>query len=314
MSNNQGDKPEITQGEYIAMETPFFSIKNDHRVKVYIPNSQHYFICFGADLRVVLNNAKMIATAGNLSQKYGSLEGMESELIGLKEQHHNDILLAQAASEKISELEAWKESASGVILKWGLVDDFVRNHPDTKIADYVSTKALELLKRGVEAETRVKELEELLTEKYWLETKEMNKLEIITKLANSGIYQLRSGESVGNALDYVEGSRTERVGYKIKSDTGRLLDKNEIIAESNKEAFSKSIGERPIFINDDTCAEDLTEEELKLYEDFREDKTKVGVLLPCEYCGTLMRADFEGQYKIFNCDGCHKYAVWDNCM
>ena len=142
----------------------------------------------------------------------------------------------------------------------------------------------------------------------------MNKLEMITKLADAGIHQLRSGESVGDALDYVEGKRRERVGHKIKADDGRVLDKNEIIAESNKEAFGKTIGERPTFISDDTCVEDLTEEELSCYEDFRNDTTKVGVLLPCEYCGKLMRADYEGQYEIFNCDGCHKYAVWDNCM
>lgn len=102
MSNqNTGDKPQITQGEWKHWQDSFgdYLVRNESGciADVYCNENEPE----GTEEA----NAKMIATAGNLSQKYGSLEAMEQQLIGLKEQHHNDILLAQAASDKLIEAE-----------------------------------------------------------------------------------------------------------------------------------------------------------------------------------------------------------------
>src|ERR1700755_3601543 len=99
--------------------------------------------------------------------------------------------------------------------------------------------------------------------------------EIKERLAEHGIYQLRKGESIQDAVDYIDGKLHERVGYKIKTDSGRPLDKNEIIAASNKEAFIKSFSE-PEY-------EEFDPETTKLEDavgDYRDYVTQPGVLEP----------------------------------
>jgi len=135
----------------------------------------------------------------------------------------------------------------------------------------------------------------------------MTKNEIITKLANAGITQLRNGESVGDALRYVEKEIPFRKGHIV----GR--DKNETIFLNNKEAFSKCFT-RPNLIDEDINT--IPSEVLNKLEDWRENKNEIGVLQPCQYCGVAMRCDEEGQYEIFTCESgdCGNSAIWDNCM
>lgn len=101
MSNqNTGDKPQITQGEW----TKFYQ---DDDIIIDSEHRSFAIACItgGVGDKEDEANSDLIITAGNLSHKYGSLEAMEQQLIGLKEQHQNDILLAQAASEQITKLE-----------------------------------------------------------------------------------------------------------------------------------------------------------------------------------------------------------------
>jgi len=132
--------------------------------------------------------------------------------------------------------------------------------------------------------------------------------EIKEKLAEHNIYQLRQGESIQDALNFVDGKLPERVGYKIKTDSGRKLDRNEIITESNKEAFSKSvtIPEYEEFDPATTRMEDC--------EDYRDDTTKPGVLEPCMYCGVALRIDEGTEWDILNCEECMSVAILKNCM
>lgn len=122
--------------------------------------------------------------------------------------------------------------------------------------------------------------------------------ELKQRCNDNGIYQLRKGETLQDALNYLDGKLPERVGYKIKTDSGRPLDKNEIIAESNKEAFAKSvtIPDYEEFDPDTTNLEDA--------EDYREDSTKPGVLEPCMYCGKALRIDEGTTWDILNCEDC----------
>lgn len=132
--------------------------------------------------------------------------------------------------------------------------------------------------------------------------------DIKQELADHGIYQLRKGESAKDALDYVHGKLPFRVGYKFKTDDGQVLSKNEIIAESNKEAFSKTvtIPDYEEFDPETTSVEDA--------EDYREDSTKPGVLEPCMYCGKALRIDEGTTWDILNCEDCMGVAILKNCL
>ena len=135
---------------------------------------------------------------------------------------------------------------------------------------------------------------------------------MIDKLAAAGITELRAGETVGNALDYVD--------KKIPFRKGHIVGKNkhETIFLNNKEAFSKTFT-RPFYHESSLIEQDINTipiEVLESMEDYRENTDEIGVLQPCQYCGLAMRCDEEGQYDIFNCNSrdCHSTAIWDNCM
>ncbi|MFA5409373.1 MAG: hypothetical protein WC343_11435, partial [Bacilli bacterium] len=65
----------------------------------------------------------------------------------------------------------------------------------------------------------------------------MTILEGKQRVRDAGINQLRKGETLKDALDYLDGKIVTRKGYDFKHDDGRLMSKNEIIRASNKEAF-----------------------------------------------------------------------------
>lgn len=140
----------------------------------------------------------------------------------------------------------------------------------------------------------------------------MNKRQIIEKLAEAGITQLRKGETVGDALRYVDKEIPFRKGHIV----GR--DRNETIFLNNKEALSKSFT-RPEYNGSSLIDQDINSipsDVLDSLEDWRENKNAIGVLQPCQYCGVAMRCDEEGQYEIFTCESgdCTNSAIWDNCM
>lgn len=138
----------------------------------------------------------------------------------------------------------------------------------------------------------------------------MNKKEAIQKLNDNGIYQLRKGETLADALESIN-NKTQRKGYEYRNSDGSLMSKNKIIAEANKEAFGKSIRE-PEYIGyeeDDYDVEDITGR-----DDYRSDMTKLGGIQPCKYCGKALRVDEGANYEILNCEDCSSYAIWCNCM
>ncbi len=141
----------------------------------------------------------------------------------------------------------------------------------------------------------------------------MNKSELIKKLNDHGIHQLRKGETLQDAIDYIEGKRVGRVGYDYKKDSGSLMSKNEIIAASNKEAFAKSGAATPPDYNE-FDQDDYTEEDYSSLEDYRNDTTKTGELQPCQYCGTALLVDEDADWDILNCEDCHSHAIYVNCM
>lgn len=144
----------------------------------------------------------------------------------------------------------------------------------------------------------------------------MNKVEIIDKLSKHGIHQLRKGETVKDALDYVDGKRRSRKGYKHKKRDGSAMSKNEIISASNKEAFARTI-KNPVPSTSSFCGvpvEDIHPEDLEGIEDYRQDTTKVGEIEGCHYCNEPLRVDKEGCYDILNCEDCHSFSVMVNCM
>lgn len=145
----------------------------------------------------------------------------------------------------------------------------------------------------------------------------MNIQQAREKLHKAGIYQLRHGESLQDALDYVDG-KIRRKGYKIKHDDGRRMTKNEIIAESYREAFCRTITEpeyveRPLENPDD----------VRPINDYRSDFTKRGVLQYCYFCGESMRIDAneemtedyeEPPTSLDNCEDCMSVAIKHNCL
>jgi hypothetical protein len=136
----------------------------------------------------------------------------------------------------------------------------------------------------------------------------MNKSEIVEKLNNAGIYQLRKGESVADALDSIENG-TARIGYEFKHSNGTPMSQNAIISASNKEAFAKSVQVPERMDHGDVDIEDITGE-----DDFRDDLTKVGEIQECQYCSKPLRVDEGATFDIINCSDCHSYAVYQNCM
>src|SRR5690606_11037358 len=129
------------------------------------------------------------------------------------------------------------------------------------------------------------------------------------KLANNGIYQLRKGESIQDALDAIDNGTT-RKGYEFKHRDGSQMSQNAIIAESNKEALSKTV-RTPVQVPHDDCinVEDITGE-----DDFRNDLTKVGEIQECQYCNKPLRVDEGATFDIINCESCMDYAILQNCM
>jgi len=136
----------------------------------------------------------------------------------------------------------------------------------------------------------------------------MKKSEIIQRLAAHGIYQLNKGETAANALDYIDGRLPSRIGYQVKTDASRMMDKNEIIAASWKEGFRKTLKERPEYQEFDPETVDLSK-----VEDTRSNLDLPGILQPCQYCGKAVLTDDE-EYEILNCEDCMGHAIWDNCM
>lgn len=141
----------------------------------------------------------------------------------------------------------------------------------------------------------------------------MNMKEAKELLAQHGIYQLNKGESLKDALNHVlEG--TLRVGYKVKHDDGRSMDKNQIIMTENKAAFARSF--TPAEYHEDFVEEidDVTSE-----NDLREDRTKRGMMVNCYYCGDVIRIDGEGKdYQRTipedHCSDCTNDAIMNLCM
>lgn len=136
----------------------------------------------------------------------------------------------------------------------------------------------------------------------------MNMQEIIERLNAAGIYQLYHGESVVDALRSVENG-TARVGYECKHRDGRLMDHNEIIAASNKEAFTKMVRTPEYRSYPEVNVETITGE-----DDQRTDESKIGEIQSCQYCGKPLRVDEGMVYDILNCDDCMSYAILHNCM
>jgi hypothetical protein len=137
----------------------------------------------------------------------------------------------------------------------------------------------------------------------------MNKLEIIAKLAENGIHQLRKGESVQDALDSVENG-TPRIGYDFKHRDGRLMTENEIKSASWKEAFSKTV-RTPEYVGG---SDEINIEDIPAVDDFRDDMSKVGEIQECQYCYKPVRTDEGAHFEIINCEDCMSYAIHQNCM
>ena len=125
----------------------------------------------------------------------------------------------------------------------------------------------------------------------------MNIKECREKCYDNGIYQLNQGETLADALRYIEKGGS-RKGYKIKDDYGRLLTDNEVIEIENKIAFLKSFTPAIFKKEEVESINDITGE-----LDLREDKTKRGLILCCYYCGDCMRVDADAS------DACEDYGV-----
>ena len=139
----------------------------------------------------------------------------------------------------------------------------------------------------------------------------MNLKEARRKLAESGIYQLRKGESLADALESID-KGTPRKGYKIKHDSGVLMTKNQIIANENMEAFCRSF--TPAEFNE---AEVDNIDDISEACDLREDKDYRGNILHCFYCGDCMRVDgtddpcddYDSPDELIHCESCMKDAI-----
>lgn len=151
MSNqNTGDKPQITANWRIRRfneeheDAPFFveadlpsAKQNGHYPTVEVLQ-EDYGNHNGYTHEIRLADAELMVLACNLSQKYGSLEAMEQQLIGLKEQHHNDILLAQAASEQITKLEKRVKELEGALTDMNNYFIHKKNVSDKELCDILN--------------------------------------------------------------------------------------------------------------------------------------------------------------------------------
>lgn len=140
----------------------------------------------------------------------------------------------------------------------------------------------------------------------------MGQMEQIRKRLNdAGIFQLRKGESVQDAIDYLDGKIPGgRKGYQIKKDSGEPMTGREIRQASQKEAFSKQCSEP------EYKEHNLSMVDINSLEDYRNDTSKDGVIERCQYCGTPVRTDYDGQYDILTCESpkCIDWAILKNCM
>lgn len=138
----------------------------------------------------------------------------------------------------------------------------------------------------------------------------MNIIEAKRKCKEHGIFQLNKGETLADALEHIKNG-TSRKGYKIKTDSGRLLSKNKIIANENSIAFHKSFTP-PVYKADEVELIDDIPDDL----DLREDKTKQGVILNCFYCGDCLRVDvfdddedYGAPQDTIHCESCMNAAI-----
>jgi hypothetical protein len=131
--------------------------------------------------------------------------------------------------------------------------------------------------------------------------------EIKKFLDDNGIKQLRKGETLQDAIDFINNDIPSRKGYKYKNNKGERLSENTIIREANKESFKKSVVS-PEYV------EDVVKNVEDVEEDFREDKNKVGKIEHCQYCGKSLRADENSNFDIINCEECMDVAILDNCL
>ena len=91
------------------------------------------------------------------------------------------------------------------------------------------------------------------------------------------------------------------------------MSKNAIIAESNKEAFSKFT---PAEYNDDEVdsIDDISND-----YDFRENKEKRWLITNCYFCWTCIRVDWEWEDypwtdEFIHCEDCMRDAILRHCM
>lgn len=138
----------------------------------------------------------------------------------------------------------------------------------------------------------------------------MNIVEARQKLKDHDIHQLNHGETLADALEYVENGGI-RKGYKIKADNGRTLTKNEVIQHENSVAFHK-------FTPAEFHANEVDEiDDIPDGDDYRDNKKERGVIINCYYCGTCIRVDsgFDGDedypepMNTIHCEGCMKDAI-----
>lgn len=147
-----------------------------------------------------------------------------------------------------------------------------------------------------------------MSENYKMTLKEAVKL-----CHDHNIYQLNKGESLKDALDFIHG-KIPRKGYRVRANNrlGRKLTENEIIAHENKIAFTKGV--KPV-----EYREDFVEDIEDATEDYRQDKTKRGIMANCFYCGVVIRVDGECEDYPKNepethCDDCMDNAILNLCM
>ena len=134
------------------------------------------------------------------------------------------------------------------------------------------------------------------------------------KLNDAEIYQLNQGESLRDALDHIDNG-SARKGYRVKTDSGRMLTENEIIHYENKAAFEKS------FIPAQYSSDGEYDDPEDVSTDLREDKSVRGLLCHCYYCGTSMRidgwdggTDYEENVPEVHCEDCFSDAIMNLCM
>ena len=133
-------------------------------------------------------------------------------------------------------------------------------------------------------------------------------------LAENGIYQLNKGESLQDALDYVNKKIEIRKGYKFKHNDGSLMSENQVIQNENKEAFKLSFTPATYSHDDVESIDDICDA-----DDYRENKNLRGMIVNCFYCGGCIRCDGdEEDYSVsepeIHCDDCMNDAIMKLAM